>query len=85
MTITTVLLVNMIIGSVNAAVIKNERSLERIQFNQHQFPLDEKSLEHSFRPKRALVFRPLFVYKEQEIRRIKLKEERKKRREQMQG
>lgn len=78
----------MIMGSVSAAVIKDERSLERNQFNRHQLqlPLEtDSTLESNFRPRRALIFRPLFVYKEQEVRRTKLKEQRQQHRQQMQG
>lgn len=77
----------MTFGPVNAAVIKDERSLERIQFNHHHFqiPVDTDAIQSSFRSKRALIFRPLFVYKQQEIRRKKLKEERKGRKQQMIG
>lgn len=77
----------MIIGSVRPAVIKDERALERNQFNHHQLqlPLETDTLESNFRPRRALIFRPLFVYKEQEIRKKKIREEKQRLKQQIQG
>ncbi|XP_055687637.1 uncharacterized protein LOC129792536 [Lutzomyia longipalpis] len=39
--------------------------------------LSEEELEDQVREKRAIIFRPLFVYKQQQIRREKLKDKRK--------
>ncbi|XP_063696800.1 uncharacterized protein LOC134827868 isoform X2 [Culicoides brevitarsis] len=80
--ITFVILIafNVIGSSTNAAAVM-QKPLPPLEHNQfHQ--LSSLETNSNFRLKRALVFRPLFVYKEQEVRRQKLKEERAQRRQQ---
>lgn len=76
------------IAFVSCGVLRDEKLNEPSQLNPNQFRLESMDVvasEIKLRPRRALIFRPLFVYKEQEIRRKKIKEEREKRKQQAQG
>uniref|UniRef100_A0A336M2C6 CSON010465 protein n=1 Tax=Culicoides sonorensis TaxID=179676 RepID=A0A336M2C6_CULSO len=77
------ILVTMELSSVKCGVIKDDQMIQSINLNQKVFSLPSNTeFGMKVRPRRALIFRPLFVYKEQEIKKQKRKEEREKRRQQ---